>query len=451
MGKPDQKGGGKKGSGKRDSDDAPLDAKGKAKAKGKGKGFDGIASGKDGGKGGKDMSKGNPSYHPKRAEENDWGDETAPIVREKTQGKEKKSRSKKVEEEREKDFLYAQGTKCKVRKHTEIGCAVVTMESQGARDYILAHAEKTVPKEGKESRPFINIKDKVLQMRPYVDKDAQEHVLVDIFVAWGRQAEKLAPLLASTVADAIDCLVEAAGDGIDDFVAPAGAVVVPSMPLKASATAPPPPPPITPATNDGAVQSTSQTPQTPTLQQYAAAQMVLAQQMAAAQMAQQFVAQQQMMQMMAAMTNGDASGYEASATASATSAPRQEQKKNAFKIVDPGNGEEIPSSASGMRLGAKAFVPSVADAGVVDAGHATVWERKTLKIVDPRNGEAIAGISASGMRVDAREFVPPSAEDTTAAEGGALEQADFKPAVEKKAFKIMDPRSGVAVEAPAKN
>merc|ERR1712151_461809 len=141
----------------------------------------------------------------------------------------------------------------------------------------------------------------------------------------------------------------------------------------------------------------------------------------------------------------------AGSTAAAPSVPAQEKK--AFKIVDPGSGAEIPStsSASGMRIGAKAFVPSSTEATEESSALAEVrsqWERKTMKIVDPRSGATVAGPSLSGMRVDAREFVP---QESAPGFFEGLKDGDFKPASEhKKVFEILDPNSGVALDTSKK-
>merc|ERR1711972_1108780 len=117
-------------------------------------------------------------------------------------------------------------------------------------------------------------------------------------------------------------------------------------------------------------------------------------------------------QMAMALSSMNSMASVAGSTAAAPSVPAPEKK--AFKILDPGSGAEIPStsSASGMRIGAKAFVPSSTESteateeSSVLAEVRSQWERKTMKIVDPRSGETVAGPSLSGMRVDAREFVP---------------------------------------------
>ncbi|CAE8682885.1 unnamed protein product, partial [Polarella glacialis] len=91
--------------------------------------------------------------------------------------------------------LEAKGSHCEVKKHSEIGCAVVTMESESAREVVMKlaihkRADREQDNEGKERRPTISIGDVQVQLRSHVDKANKVEIKTDIFVAWGRQAEK---------------------------------------------------------------------------------------------------------------------------------------------------------------------------------------------------------------------------------------------------------------------
>lgn len=300
-------------------------------------------------------------------------------------------------------------------------------------------------------------------MRPYVDKAVNEEAKTDLFAAWGRKAEKLTPIEAMTIAEAFDDLVTAAGP----HIAAARAAPAPVTPIKtvrgASRLAPAVP------VQHGATALSSQ--QQHMAMQVAAAQMYMAQQLMTQQqaMVQQQAAQMMAAQMVAAqMAMASAAGGRRAKTGSAAGwmpavpalpGARPERGNKAFRIVNPESGEAIFSSATpaaGMNATAKEFkmpsAPAAVDTDATAAGASTVWERKTLKIVDPRSGEPIAGISSSGMRVDARAFVPPSGaddddeDDASQRNGPGLEPGDYKPAFEHKAFKIVDPKSGDSIE-----
>jgi len=107
-----------------------------------------------------------------------------------------------------KSRVDARGVHCQVRKHTDMGCAVVTMESEAAREAVLEHAaSKTPAKEDKKDRPEVQVGDYSIQMRRHYDKTNQVQVKTDIFVAWGRQNERRSPLSATTLAETFDGLL----------------------------------------------------------------------------------------------------------------------------------------------------------------------------------------------------------------------------------------------------
>lgn len=166
-----------------------------------------------------------------------------------------KGKAEKEFQKREavKQPLEAKGSHCEVRKHSEMGCAVVTMQSEMAREVVVKFGETKVSSSSsgrwkktsstengaKEKRPEINIGDVVVQYRPHVDKTAKTEVKTDIFAAWGRQAEKASPLAAASIAEAFDKLfIEAAGFQAAP-AAPAKDLV--GQPLLMGVTPPPPP------------------------------------------------------------------------------------------------------------------------------------------------------------------------------------------------------------------
>jgi len=106
--------------------------------------------------------------------------------------------------------LQAKGDHCEVRKHSDMGCAVVTIKSEPAREAVIKMAElkaTSSTEKGRESRPQIVINGFAVQMRRHFDKVLEQEVKTDIFIAWGRQAEKQSPLSAATIAEAFDKLV----------------------------------------------------------------------------------------------------------------------------------------------------------------------------------------------------------------------------------------------------
>lgn len=69
-----------------------------------------------------------------------------------------------------------------VRKHSSMGCAVVSMKDTRVRQAIVALGAEVI------------INGIKVQVKPHHNKETKEEVLTDIFVAWGRQVEKTTPL-----------------------------------------------------------------------------------------------------------------------------------------------------------------------------------------------------------------------------------------------------------------
>eukprot|EP00403_Amphidinium_massartii_P034177 CAMPEP_0178452620 /NCGR_PEP_ID=MMETSP0689_2-20121128/44346_1 /TAXON_ID=160604 /ORGANISM="Amphidinium massartii, Strain CS-259" /LENGTH=797 /DNA_ID=CAMNT_0020078347 /DNA_START=11 /DNA_END=2401 /DNA_ORIENTATION=+ len=69
-----------------------------------------------------------------------------------------------------------------VKKHSSMGCAVITLKDKRVREAIVAEGEK------------ITIASIKVQIKPHKDKDTKQEVPTDIFAAWGRQVEKMTPL-----------------------------------------------------------------------------------------------------------------------------------------------------------------------------------------------------------------------------------------------------------------
>eukprot|EP00434_Breviolum_minutum_P007734 symbB.v1.2.006822.t1/scaffold379.1/size332124/4 len=79
-----------------------------------------------------------------------------------------------------------------VRKHSSMGCAVVSMTETRVRQAIVT--------EGNEC----TINGLKVQIKPHHNKETQEEVLTDLFVAWGRQVEKVNPLSEQMIAKYFD-------------------------------------------------------------------------------------------------------------------------------------------------------------------------------------------------------------------------------------------------------
>ncbi|CAJ1406078.1 unnamed protein product [Effrenium voratum] len=79
-----------------------------------------------------------------------------------------------------------------VRKHSSMGCAVVSMVDLRVRQAIV--------EEGNECM----INGIRVQIKPHTNKETKEEVLTDLFVAWGRQVEKVNPLSEQTIAKYFD-------------------------------------------------------------------------------------------------------------------------------------------------------------------------------------------------------------------------------------------------------
>jgi hypothetical protein len=109
--------------------------------------------------------------------------------------------------------LEAKGNYCEVKKHSGMGCAVVSMVSKQAREGVMNLAMQRSPQpagfdsqHGEEPRPTLNIDGQAVEMRNHRDKATGQDIETDIFLAWGRQAEKTSALSAASVSQAIDQL-----------------------------------------------------------------------------------------------------------------------------------------------------------------------------------------------------------------------------------------------------
>jgi len=247
--------GGKKGGGKTKSKDIELEESGGKKGKGKskeGKGREGKGESYGDGKGG-----------PEKPERTNRSDDARRQV------------------------LVEKGKHTEVKKHSSMGCAVVTMTDPRIRRAILSAL-------GAETE-IAGIK---VKLKPHFDKETDQEVQTDLFVGWGRQVEKATPLKEGDIVNHFDQLAERlistsldelTRAGAQNFARPPHAPTPPGaapgvmqQPLP-GAGAPPPPP--TPAM-----------PQQAAYQQYAQAQAHWAAQQQYAQYLMMYQQQQQQQQ-----------------------------------------------------------------------------------------------------------------------------------------------------------
>eukprot|EP00449_Zooxanthella_nutricula_P047516 CAMPEP_0198607832 /NCGR_PEP_ID=MMETSP1462-20131121/155593_1 /TAXON_ID=1333877 /ORGANISM="Brandtodinium nutriculum, Strain RCC3387" /LENGTH=477 /DNA_ID=CAMNT_0044339639 /DNA_START=74 /DNA_END=1506 /DNA_ORIENTATION=- len=320
--------------------------------------------------------------------------------------------------------LEAKGARCEVKKHSEMGCAVVSMDTDAARDVVLAYIVPTqvTGEDGvKKERREITIGGHTVQVRPHVDKEKRQEVKTDLFVAWGHKAEKMDPLPASTIAETFDQIVRDS----------------PSVPTTAPATMSGQMAQAMCGGSSSLLQSQMGMPQGMSMVQQMAAQnqyfslMAQQQQQAAAAAAAMMVQQQQQQANLAAAAAAAAAAAEqqAAAAAAAMMVQQQQQQANLAALqqlqqlqqqrrqVDQGveaTPPRTPPGAGGdrqMRADAEPFMYSPASpsgqASGMDAygsyndtyndygdyyshsGVPSMPERKPLNIVDPKSGQPI--------------------------------------------------------------
>lgn len=216
-GKGDSKGGGKRGKGDSEAAGAKgsgkWDAKEEAKDKGKGRGGpkgEPKGDAKGGGKGRGDKGKGKGGGKGKGAKGDEGSQPRVRTVQEveaemATGQATKPLRRARGGESLGKQAIEAKGDHCEVRKHSSMGCCVVTMESGAAREVVMRHVEKQcghVP--GTKAKTQVG--SVMVQVQRHQDKSTHTTVETDIFVAWGHRAEKESPLAVEDIAEAFDKL-----------------------------------------------------------------------------------------------------------------------------------------------------------------------------------------------------------------------------------------------------
>lgn len=103
------------------------------------------------------------------------------------------SDGKDKETDQRKLAIEEKGEACEVRKHSSMGCAVVSMKDPRVRAAILEKAG-----------PEVMLGGVKVQVKAHFDKETKQEILTDIFVAWGRQTEKATPVSEHELAKFFD-------------------------------------------------------------------------------------------------------------------------------------------------------------------------------------------------------------------------------------------------------
>lgn len=336
-----------------------------------------------------------------------------------------------VRREAAKQPLEAKGAHCEVKKHSEMGCAVVTMESESAREVMMSFMTPKVVKsdDGKQDRVEIKIGEHTVQMRPHVDKETKKEIKSDFFIAWGHKSEKQSPLAASVIADAFDNLWTEAYQAWTSAVQaqmsaglPNGMGYHPMMPLMMA---------------NGAM---------PLLQRPVGAGGMRPQGMMPAQnYFNMMMLQQQQHQ------------HQAAQAAAMAQQPQHQQQQN---TTGGAEAPPTPSTTSTNEMRANAptfnmFTPQTeVFAGYNEYMYPWVPERKPLKIVDPVSGQPIEVLQAHAQEYDPVKMAGLNAPgrqklaiiDPTSGKKVDAVGLNFSPPKKERTFTIVDPQSGSAVQ-----
>merc|ERR1719223_2219042 len=169
-----------------------ADAPQKKGEKGAGKGKDDMRKGAMKGNGkSKGDGKGKPPVPPPQ-ERNVMGVKTVQELEAEMLHSKMALGTTKERREASKTPQEAKGNFCEVKKHSDMGCAVVSFVDQASRDAVMRLAETKGSAEEKkeEKRALMKISGVDVQLRAHFDKAKQEEIKTDIFVAWVRQQEK---------------------------------------------------------------------------------------------------------------------------------------------------------------------------------------------------------------------------------------------------------------------
>eukprot|EP00928_Gymnodinium_smaydae_P036706 TRINITY_DN25618_c0_g1_i1.p1 TRINITY_DN25618_c0_g1~~TRINITY_DN25618_c0_g1_i1.p1 ORF type:complete len:228 (+),score=34.28 TRINITY_DN25618_c0_g1_i1:86-769(+) len=107
--------------------------------------------------------------------------------------------------------IRCKGVHCSVQKHSNLGCAVISLPTMGIRELLLTILKRNV--RACDGAVVIAVDGVVCTIKPHFDKATSSEVVTDVFVAWGHQrecahpvaAEKLAKVIDEHVDDALKC------------------------------------------------------------------------------------------------------------------------------------------------------------------------------------------------------------------------------------------------------
>lgn len=369
--------------------------------------------------------------------------------------------------------MEIKGVFCEVRKHTDMGCAVVSMATIADRDAVLELAKRSLSEKG---RPQVEIVGVTADMRPHTEGNT------GIFVAWGHGKEKQSPLSPTAIAETFDNFYrEIKGMPLSPIGQP---VVEPAKPpsmlqgqQQQSATSAPVQPAMLPQMGQAQFAQAANAQQQMAL--LAQRQMLLQQMALAGQRPQP---QQNMQQQMAV-------AFAAAAQATAQAMQMPNNMGNGVANSFPGNTPAVNAAMAQqqqqafMRAEAPTFTPPAVgqqsqwpqqfqQTGQQSTDMTTMWysnssklesstfgqqsspERRPLQIVDPQSGKVIEtpAVSSSPSALDYLDVKPPTRRALTIVDPSSgktvdtLAAVNFKPAEGKKPLSIIDPSSGSTVK-----
>lgn len=399
--------------------------------------------------------------------------------------------------------LEFQGDHCNVKKHSEMGCAVVVMESAVARDAVMRLTTDRTPEpfDGSEKRPDVTIEGTKVQLRAHVDKSDHTEIKTDIFIAWGRKVEKEANLPPEAIAHAFDDLFRESPTLILQDTAAATAAIKSMLAARPQTLAPraPPPPPQVPPQPPAGMPGSPAPPAAffgfpgqvlPAVQPDPAAQMA-AQQYMMVQAQQMAQAQQMMAQQAAWHSQQAAAAQQAAATQQAAAAQQAFMQQAAMQQATMQQAAVQQAAAAQQQQPHPALPPQ--DAAAPDGGSAPATpprpghslradapsfdftpeppdhgeSRRQFQILDPvtkepaempgygeprKQFQILDPSTKQPMEARSLLFEPPKKVDRKAMaiidpdSGDVIRALDFSLPKKDKSFTITDPNSGTAIK-----
>eukprot|EP00928_Gymnodinium_smaydae_P063527 TRINITY_DN47080_c0_g1_i1.p1 TRINITY_DN47080_c0_g1~~TRINITY_DN47080_c0_g1_i1.p1 ORF type:complete len:133 (+),score=14.35 TRINITY_DN47080_c0_g1_i1:48-446(+) len=117
----------------------------------------------------------------------------------------------------------AYGKYCVVHKHSQMGCAFVSWPSASIRDLVMLFSKSLLAAD-----LLGDVGGHKLVVNRRIDKESDNTSSFDIFVAWGRKAEKKSPVCALKIAEKFDAVLARASELVDMYLAAPEPVELPS-------------------------------------------------------------------------------------------------------------------------------------------------------------------------------------------------------------------------------